>query len=323
MRIAISSGHGKYVSGAVGPSPWGLHEHNEAVRVVDAVTPQLNTGGNSAISYEDTTSRSQQENLNRIVSWHNSQSRDYDVSVHFNSNGTTDSPRGCEVYYYSQQALAARISAAMASSGGLINRGAKRNTGLYFLNSTSKPAVLLEVCFVNSRADADLYRRNFTPICTAIAQSILGQATPEPPTPIPPSAWRTAGRMSWFGGPNDTGVSSGEGLAFIYNYDSAKHLFLPTQPPNTTGLARRLNPDIFYVACRWDYNFPGTSKNDLARPSYQALVSANGKSFFAWPADWGPHGSTNRVADLSPGLCSALGLTTDDTCEVIYPAPAE
>jgi len=42
-------------------------------------------------------------------------------------------------------------------------------------------------------------------------------------------------------------------------------------------------------------NLPGTSKNDLARPSYQALVSANGKSFFAWPADWGPHGDTNRA----------------------------
>jgi len=323
MRIAISSGHGKYVSGAVGPSPWGLHEHNEAVRVVDAVTPQLNSAGNSAVSYEDTTSRSQQENLNRIVNWHNSQTRDYDVSVHFNSNGNTNDPRGCEVYYYSQGTLAANISAAMAGAAAFKDRGAKKNTGLYFLNSTNKPAVLLEVCFVNSKADADLYQRNFTPLCSAIARSILGQAGVEPPQPMPPSAWRVEGKMSWFGGPNDTGVSASEGLAFIYTYDSAKHLFLPMQPPNTTGLARRLNPDIFYVACRWDYNRPGTSKNDLARASYQALVSANGKSFFAWPADWGPHGSTSRVADLSPGLCSALGLTTDDTCEVIYPAPVE
>src|SRR5262245_29133892 len=322
MRIAISSGHGKYVSGAVGPSPWGLHEHNEAVRVVDAVTPQLNSGGNSAVSYEDTTSRTQQENLNRIVNWHNSQTRDYDVSVHFNSNGTTTGTRGCEVYYYSQQALAASVSSAMSSGAGFTNRGAKKNTGLYFLNSTNKPAILLEVCFVNAQGDVNLYQQNFAPLCTAIAQSILGQAVPEPVPPEPPSAmFRAEGRMSWFGGPNDTGVSASEGLAFIYNYNEAPHLFLPTQPPNTTGLARRLNPDIFYVACRWDYNV--TPKTTLARPSVQALVSANGKAFFAWPADWGPHGDTNRVADLSPGLCSALGLTTDDTCEVIYPAPVE
>ena len=323
MRIAISSGHGKYVSGAVGPSPWGLDEHQQAVRVVDAVTPMMNSGGNSAVSYEDTTSRSQQENLNRIVNWHNSQTRDYDVSVHFNCYQTTNSPRGCEVLYYSQQKLATDVSAAMAQSSGFINRGAKKNTGLYFLNNTAKPAILIEVCFVDSKADVDLYQRNFTPICEAIARSITGGAAPEPVPPQPSGVWRVEGRMSWFGGPNDTGVSAEEGLAFIYNYDSAKHLFLPTQPPNTTGLARRLNPDIFYVACRWDYNFAGTSKNDLARPSYQALVSAGGKSFFAWPADWGPHGSTNRVADLSPGLCAALNLTTDDVCEVIYPAPTE
>src|SRR5262245_41981849 len=164
MRIAISSGHGKYVSGAVGPSPWGLDEHKEAVRVVDAVTPQLNSDGNSAVSYEDTTSRSQQENLNRIVSWHNSQTRDYDVSVHFNAYQTSNSPKGTECYYYSQQQLASRVASGIAGTSGLINRGAKKNTGLYFLNSTNKPAILIEVCFVDSKADVDLYKTNFTPI---------------------------------------------------------------------------------------------------------------------------------------------------------------
>lgn len=320
MRIAISSGHGRYISGAVGPSPWGLHEHTEAVRVVDAVTPQMNTGGHSAVSYEDVTSKTQQENLNRIVNWHNSQTRDYDVSVHFNSADTTDAPRGTEVFYYSQQKLAADVSAAIAKAGTFINRGAKKNTGLYFLNSTNKPSILIEVCFVNSRADCDLYRKNFTAICASIAQSIIGVA-PEPVPPQPDVAFRVEGRCSWFGGPDDTGVTPSEGLAFIYQYNTAPHLFLPSQPPDTTGLARRLNPEIFYVACRWDYN--QTSKETLARPSVQAVASAGGKSFLAWPADWGPHGDTNRVADLSPGLMNALGLKTDDVVEVIYPAPVE
>ena len=43
-------------------------------------------------------------------------------------------------------------------------------------------------------------------------------------------------------------------LAFIYEVDDAPHLFLPKQPPGTTGLARRLNPDKRYIACRWDYD---------------------------------------------------------------------
>ena len=31
----------------------------------------------------------------------------------------------------------------------------------------------------------------------------------------------------------------------------APYLFLPYQPEGTSGLARRLNPFIHYIACRW------------------------------------------------------------------------
>src|SRR4029077_11054461 len=79
---------------------------------------------------------------------------------------------------------------------------------------------------------------------------------------------RMRGKVSWFGGPDDTGVSPDEGLAFIYDYDTAPHLFLDEQPYGTTGLARRLNPDKFYIACRWNYDL--TSKEDLL--SLKALV---------------------------------------------------
>jgi hypothetical protein len=128
----------------------------------------------------------------------------------------------------------------------------------------------------------------------------------------------TSGRCSSFGGPNDTGVSPCEGLAFLFDTHDAPHLFLPMQPRGTTGLARRLNPRIFYVACRWDYDV--TPKDMLAEPMVQALVRANGREYAAWPADWGPHEDTGRVVDLSPALMDALGLETDDIVEVSYPA---
>jgi len=124
------------------------------------------------------------------------------------------------------------------------------------------------------------------------------------------------GKVSWFGGPNDQGVSPSEGLAFIYSYDTAPYLFLPQQPKGTTGLARRLNPDVHYVACRWDYS--KTPKTMLASNTY-ALVKAGDFSMLAWPSDWGPHADTKRVADISPGLMAALGIKTDDEVEVIYP----
>jgi hypothetical protein len=53
------------------------------------------------------------------------------------------------------------------------------------------PAVLLECCFVDSSADADLYRQKFDGICAAIASALSGrdvsvppsQPEPEPPPP--------------------------------------------------------------------------------------------------------------------------------------------
>jgi N-acetylmuramoyl-L-alanine amidase len=220
-----------------------------------------------------------------------------------------------------QNKLAADVAQNIADAGDLINRGAKKRTDLAFLNGTEEPAILIEVCFVDSRSDADNYRANFDEICVAIANAISEEAGAEPPKPeIPSDALFSAhGPCSWFGGPEDTGVSPSEGLAFFYDLEDAPHLFLPTQQQGTTGLARRLNPKLFYVACRWNYDI--TPKDMLARPDLQALVRANGKEFLAWPADWGPHEDTGRVADLSPGLMEALDLNTDDQVEIIYPAP--
>jgi GH25 family lysozyme M1 (1,4-beta-N-acetylmuramidase) len=126
------------------------------------------------------------------------------------------------------------------------------------------------------------------------------------------------GKVSWFGGPEDTGVSPDEGLAFVYEISDAPHLFLPKQPSGTTGLARRLDPEVFYLACRWDYDvYP---KPSLLQHTALVRSPKPGRVFEAYPADWGPHKDTGRIADISSGLMSALGIQTDDEVEVIYPA---
>jgi N-acetylmuramoyl-L-alanine amidase len=128
---------------------------------------------------------------------------------------------------------------------------------------------------------------------------------------------KLSGKCSWFGGPEDLGVAPDEGLAFIYKVSDAPDLFLPAQPPGTTGLARRLDPKGFYVACRWDYEqYP---KPTLLENCALVRSTKTGRSFAAFPADWGPNQNTGRVADLSPGLMEALGITTDDEVEIIYP----
>lgn len=129
------------------------------------------------------------------------------------------------------------------------------------------------------------------------------------------------GKMSHFGGPDDHGVKADEGLALWDASDFSNAppgIFLDSQPPGTTGLARRLNPAANYLACRWNYS---VTPRDFLRKTL-VTVTANGKSLTAQPVDWGPNIATGRIADLSPGLERALGLTTDQTCTVQIPTPA-
>ena len=190
-RIVISSGHGKYVRGASCPPP-GLDEVDEARKVVDRVASELVARGADVKTYHDNVSKNQNENLNRIVDFHNAQVRDLDVSVHFNAYQKTSKPMGTEVLYVTQSSLAFNVSAAIASCG-FLNRGPKKRTDLFFLNNTAVHAILIEVCFVDSEADANLYRQQFYAICAAIADVLGGeeQAVPEPePPPVEVAAAR-------------------------------------------------------------------------------------------------------------------------------------
>src|SRR5215471_1501731 len=125
MRIAISSGHGQHIRGARGsPVPPQLDEVDQARRVVDRVAQML-----GCPKFHDDTSTDQSTNLSTIVSWHNRQSRDMDVSVHFNAYD--HSAHGTEVLSYSSHKdLAADVSLAIASAGGFTNRGWKDGSGL-------------------------------------------------------------------------------------------------------------------------------------------------------------------------------------------------
>ena len=104
-----------------------------------------------------------------------------------------------------------------------------------------------------------------------------------------------------------------------YEPEECPWLMLERQPSGTTGMARRLDPSVFYVACRWDYDV--TSKEMLRGPQMAMVTNAEtGVMRLAHIADWGPHeAETGRAADLSPALAESLGVSTDDIVEVVYP----
>jgi len=126
------------------------------------------------------------------------------------------------------------------------------------------------------------------------------------------------GKISTFGGPKDLGVSRTEGLALIEPPDLKNPWFSRLFLPETTapGLARRLNPEFYYCAARWNYLFTPRS---LLRKSLCIIETKpcacypSGRTALARPVDWGPHLRTGRAMDLSPGLAKFLGLKTDDT----------
>ena len=126
------------------------------------------------------------------------------------------------------------------------------------------------------------------------------------------------GKVSWFGGPNDTGVSPSEGLAFIYDVDDAPHLFLSlsTGRHDRTGAAAKSGHLLSSPPVGTMTNIP---KDYLLTEMAMVRSPKTGKQVKVYPADWGPHVDTNRVADVSPAVMEYLGIKTDDEVEVIFP----
>ena len=319
-RIVISSGHSKKCRGA-SCLPEGLDEVDEARKVVEKLAGELIQRGVEVVTFHDDVSTEQQQCLDRIVDFHNSQSRQLDISVHFNAFEYTTG--GTEVLYYSQSSLAQDVSDAIASCG-FINRGGKKNTGLAFLNGCNEPAILIEVCFVDAMGDVEIYEEQFDNICAEIARTLSGieeGETPDRPPLQRPSRpeplFEATGKCSHFGGPDDSGMTPNEPLAFIYVIGDKPEVFLPGKELDDQALGHDLNPHVHFIACRWDYD---VTPRDMLKENV-ALVrnAATGLALTAFPADWGPNANTDRVADLSPGLMQDLGLTTDDEVEVIFP----
>jgi len=236
MRIVISSGHGLFIRGAKGL----IDEVDEARRVTDRVAEILSQAGISVNAFHENNARTVADNVNTIVRHHNSQARDLDVSIHFNSTATgaiEDRAIGVEVLHLAgnqtTRALAGRVAKAISDASGLLLRhkqdsGAVARNNLGFLNNTTVPAILAEVCFVVSRTDVRLYQQHFEEICHAIASSISGRTISVPePTPNPDDqpgewakdAWAWGIAHSLTDGSNPQGVPSREQMVtLLYRY---------------------------------------------------------------------------------------------------------
>lgn len=101
---------------------------------------------------------------------------DFFVSIHRNSSPYPNQYTGIETLVYNRFGRAAELAYninAQLEQVGFVNQGVNERPDLVVLNSTEMPAVLVEVGFINTDADNELFDTRFNEIAAAIAQGIL------------------------------------------------------------------------------------------------------------------------------------------------------
>ena len=169
MKIAIAGGHSKKAPGASGY----LDEYECDRAYVAQLIKALRAAGHTVAdcSNEKATQASELAEEVRLAK---ASGADLFVAVHLNAGGGT----GTECWYWdgnqAGKSLAARMSANVAAALGIKDRGAKPTTGLFVLRNAPMTAVLLEVCFVDTKADADAWNRTSWDKLTKAVVDALG-----------------------------------------------------------------------------------------------------------------------------------------------------
>lgn len=178
MRIGIDMGHA--TSGAVG-AVGILTEHVENRKIGNELIRILKEKGHTVVNCSCDTASNSDSQLSAIVKKANAQTLDLFCSIHLNAGGG----HGTETYVYPgcDKTIAKRVNDKIVASCGFRNRGVKE-ANFYVLRNTVAPALLTEVCFVDSQEDAG--KINTAAVAKAIAEGILNQSvdttTPPPVT---------------------------------------------------------------------------------------------------------------------------------------------
>ncbi|MFL8709157.1 N-acetylmuramoyl-L-alanine amidase [Clostridioides sp. GD02377] len=171
MKVAVVPGHtlsGKG-TGAVGY----IDEGKENRILTNLIIKWLKLGG--ATTYTGKIDKSDNY-LSEQCQIANKQDIDLAVQIHFNANKTTLNPMGTETIYKTDNGkiYAEKVNSKLSTI--FKNRGSKKDTrGLYWLNHTKAPAILIETCFVDSKEDTDYYIRSKHTIAKLIAEGILNK----------------------------------------------------------------------------------------------------------------------------------------------------
>ncbi len=169
MIIGVNCGH--TLSGTDGNGAVGfINESDETRKVGKKVMQYLKSAGHTVVDCTNDKAESVSDNLENIVALANKQPLDLFVSIHFNAGRG----KGTEVYTYggAKHEEAVRVCRKMAQLG-FNDRGVKDGSSLFVVKNTNAKALLIEVCFVDTKSDTDLYKlRGVDAVAQAIAEGV-------------------------------------------------------------------------------------------------------------------------------------------------------
>lgn len=172
MKICLDYGHtlSGIDSGAVG---CGYREQDCTREIGRMVKSKLEALGHTVYATNiDGNVSSISDSMHKRYSVANNNNVDLCISLHLNAGGGT----GSEIFTYNAQDVAgASKILAKLNALGFRNRGIKSGNGLAMVSKPKAKAMLIELCFIDTQADMNLYAAKKSQIADAIVEGITGQ----------------------------------------------------------------------------------------------------------------------------------------------------
>lgn len=169
-RIILDAGHGGFDSGAVYK---GRKEKDDSLRLALEVGDKLVQNGIQAVYTRTTDSY---RNANDRIHIANHAEVDLFVSLHRNASPYPNTYRGVETLIFNsgdkKEVYAHQINHAL-SEVGFRNLGVSIRQDIAVLKYTDMPAMLIEVGYIHSNCDNDIFDDYFGEVAAAIASGIL------------------------------------------------------------------------------------------------------------------------------------------------------
>lgn len=170
-RLCFDYGHGGEDSGACYK---GRKESNDVLSLGKAVASEVRRHG---VIVDETRTSDATVSLRERSNFENRNNYDYFIAFHRNAF-KPEKARGAETYTYLSASTKAKVFAEKIQAGlvsvGFVNRGVK-TANYHVLRETRCPAVLIEMGFIDSTNDNNLFDRKRNEIIKEIAKAILFQ----------------------------------------------------------------------------------------------------------------------------------------------------